>query len=268
MPAAAAAYLLPHPPIIIPAVGGDELRHCRPTCEACAEVAARVVRLAPARVVLVSPHAPAGRRSGSFYATSRIAGSLARFGAPATRVDLPADDEVAARLRDAPAHFTAVEAPLDHGALVPLWWLVEAGWAGPTTVVGLPARGARETPNRLGEALSVALDPVPGPVVLVASGDMSHRTRPGAPAGFHPRAASFDTFCRDLIARGDLRALQDLDDEWREDAAEDAVEPLVAVASATGFDARGAQVLSYEHPFGVGYLVAVLNERGGGGAPA
>lgn len=268
MPAAAAAFLLPHPPIIVPAIGGDELRHCRRTCDACAEVAARVVGCAPARVVLVSPHAPAGRRTGSFYATPRIAGSLARFGAPATRVDLPADAEVSTRLRDTPARFTPVEASLDHGALVPLWWLVEAGWAGPTTVVGLPARGDRDTSARLGEALSAALDPVGGPLVLVASGDMSHRTRPGAPAGFHPRAERFDTFCRDLIARGDLRALQNLDEQWRQDAAEDAIEPLVAVAAASGFEARGARVLSYEHPFGVGYLVAVLNDRGGTGAPA
>ena len=28
--------------------------------------------------------------------------------------------------------------PLDHGAVVPLWFLVEAGWQGPTCLVSLP----------------------------------------------------------------------------------------------------------------------------------
>jgi len=36
------------------------------------------------------------------------------------------------------------------------------------------------------------------------------------------------------------------------------------VASALGFRAHGNEVLSYEHPFGVGYLVAVFHDCGAG----
>lgn len=260
MSTAAAAYLMPHPPIIVPDVGRDDLRHCLKTREACAALAGRLTLLQPARVVLVSPHAPRLPRSAPVYGSTRVAGSLSRFGAPSARIDLPNDLALVARLRGRSHEFVTIEGPLDHGALVPLWFLAEAGWRGPTAVVGIPSLAGRDDLRRLGESLASAVEPLPGPTVYVASGDMSHRVMPGAPAGYDPRAASFDLACRDLLAQGDLSAMVELDDELREAAAEDVIDPVMVVASATGFVTVGAGVLSYEHPFGVGYLVAVLHE--------
>lgn len=259
---ATSAYLMPHPPIIVPAVGRDGLRRCASTRQACAEVAARVAAIAPARLVLVSPHAPRLAKAAAVFATSRISGSLARFGAAGARVDLLNDLDLVSRLTAAGRPFGPVEAPLDHGALVPLWYLADAGWSGPTAVVGLPGRADRDELRRQGEALGAALEALPGPIVLIASGDMSHRVTPGAPAGYDPRAVGFDLTVRDLVAAGDLDGLFELDDDLREAAAEDVIDPVLVVASAIGFDARGTAVLSYEHPFGVGYLVAVLHEAG------
>jgi aromatic ring-opening dioxygenase LigB subunit len=143
-----------------------------------------------------------------------------------------------------------------------LFFLAEAGWRGPTVVLGLPALAGSDDLRRLGESLAAVVESLPGQTVYVASGDMSHRVTPGAPAGYDPRAAGFDLACRDLIAKGDLRGLLSVDDDLREAAAEDVVDPVLLMAAATGFVGLGARVLSYEHPFGVGYLVAVLHEAG------
>ncbi len=141
---ATSAYLMPHPPIIVPAVGRDDLRRCASTSQACAEVAARVAAIAPARLALVSPHAPRLAKAAAVFATLRISGSLARFGAAGARVDLPNDLDLVSRLTAAGRPFGPVEAPLDHGALVPLWYLADAGWSGPTAVVSLPGRADRD----------------------------------------------------------------------------------------------------------------------------
>ena len=111
------------------------------------------------------------------------------------------------------------------------------------------------------------------PAALVASGDMSHRVLPDALAGFHPRAVEFDHQLTELIRRGDLAAIAGIDPELRELAAEDAADTSILVAAtleAANLEAanledraRNAEVLSYEPPFGVGYLVAVFD--GGGG---
>ena len=57
-------------------------------------------------------------------------------------------------------------------------------------------------------------------------------------------------------------AISDIDPALRDIAAEDAADSSTIVAAALGFRSHGAEVLSYEHPFGVGYLVAVFHDGG------
>lgn len=255
--------LLPHPPIVVPAVGRGREAECRRTLEACREVGRRLVAAAPARLVLVSPHSPRQERAFGVWDGPRLRGDLGDFAAPRATVELPTDPE----LQDALAYAAAARGvalesipsgPLDHGAVVPLWFLAEAGWQGPTTVLALPWPGGAPL-DAMGHALAEALGNLGRPAALVASGDMSHRVLPGAPAGFHPRAKDFDEALVELVRAGRLAEAQAIDPVLRELAAEDAVDSLTVVAAAHGFAARGCEVFSYEHPFGVGYMVAVLH---------
>lgn len=249
------AGLMCHAPIVIPQVAGAQAPRCRSTTRAMRELAARVVASRPDRLVLVSPHSPRLPDSCAAW-TGRHRGDLADFRSPTVRIDLPDAPEVAASLG-----LPAIPSPdawplppssdwLDHGAVVPLAFLWDAGWRGPTAILALPGRAALDA-TRLGRALAA----LPGRTAVVASGDMSHRLKPGAPAGYDPRAADFD---RSFVAG--LRA-----DDWgaavsaepRSVAAEDVVDSTrIAMAAAGG--PQNAEVLSYEGPWGVGYTEAVL----------
>ena len=110
----------------------------------------------------------------------------------------------------------------------------------------------------LGRAIADAAARERGPVVVVASGDLSHRLRPGAPSGYDPRAAEFDRALMDGLRSGELSRLRELDPELRDLAAEDALDSIWVAASAVDWDSRGHEELSYEGPFGVGYGVAIL----------
>jgi AmmeMemoRadiSam system protein A len=147
---------------------------------------------------------------------------------------------------------------LDHGATVPLWFLAAAGWRGPTVVVGLnyPGEPGRQ---ELGAAIRAAAMRAERRVGIIASGDMSHCLRPGAPAGFHPRAKEFDAAFIGILRAGRYRDLLDFDGELQLLAAEDALDATVIAAAAVNWDATGHKVLSYEGPFGVGYGVALLH---------
>ena len=258
--------LLPHPPIIVPEVGRERLEECRSTERGCRDFAGRMVASRPDRLFLVSPHSP--RRGGDFgiWSGERLQGNLARFGAPGSNVDLPNDPMLANTLRAA----TYAEGlgtwsipgsePLDHGAVVPLWFLAQAGWQGPTCIASLPWSDDPGVMQAFGRALASALASLEGRAALVASGDMSHKVLPGAPAGFHPRAVEFDHALRDLVAAGSLDQVSEIDGDLRRLAAEDAADSSLIVAAAIGYQARGAEVISYEHPFGVGYLVAVFHD--------
>ncbi len=254
------AVLTPHAPVIVPEVGGE--RCAAATCRAMREVARCVVNHNPDAIVMVSPHAP--RRSGVFgiWADDLMAGSFELFGAPQARASFPNDRRLGqsimaeARARNVQTWLIR-HRTLDHGALVPLWFLAEAGWAGPVVLASLnyPEEGGLTS---LGEAIAAAAQRLSRRIAMVASGDMSHRLSGEAPSGFHPDAHRFEEEFIKCLQAGELRKLLNLEPALRELAAEDAVDSTVVAAAAAGWKADGHAVLSYEHPFGVGYGVAVL----------
>lgn len=260
--------LLPHPPVVVPAVGGSRVEECRATLDACRRLAERLVARRPDRLLLASPHAPRRQDSFGVWRGERLGGHLGRFGAAGASVDLPASPDLFDALRreveseDFSTWGIPPGGPLDHGSVVPLYFLQEAGWDGPTCIVSLPWTEDPRVFAAFGRAVARTAAELGGRNVVVASGDMSHRVLPGAPAGHHPRAVEFDEALTGLIRDGRLDEIPGIDPELRDLAAEDAADTAILAAAAVGWDARGHEVLSYEHPFGVGYLVAVLHDAG------
>ncbi len=256
------AALLPHPPVLIPDIGGEELKAARASVLAMQRAAAWLNRRQPQSVVLISPHSP--RRSCAFglWASQRLRGDFSQFGAPQLQLELPNDRPLAMEIKSRAGllGLQTWEIPaqaLDHGALVPLWYLCEAGWKGPTVVISLnlPGEGGL---NELGEAVAQAGARLGKRIAVIASGDMSHRLTPTAPAGYSPRGREFDQQLIQCLRGGLYPELERFDPQLQDLAGEDALDSvLVAVASAN-WDSTGHEVLSYEGPFGVGYGVAVL----------
>jgi len=261
-PAPLCAVLMPHAPILVPEVGGDRGGAARASTRAMREAAARVMDFRPDTLALISPHSPRQPQAFGVWAGERLHGTFAQFNAAAAQVSLPNDTPFAgaiiaeARNRSL-ATWSIRGQTLDHGALVPLWFLAQAGWTGPTVVLSLkdPAEGGL---TELGEAIAAAARASRRRVAIVASGDMSHRLTAGAPCGFHPQAHQFDETFMDLIRDGDYHGIGNIAAALRELAAEDAVDSTVVAAAAVDWKTTGHKVLNYEAPFGVGYGVAIL----------
>ncbi len=256
------AALMAHAPVFVPAVGGERVGQIASTVASTREVAREVVAVQPEALVLISPHLPRKSKAFGIWAEQRVAGSLAQFGAPGAAANLPNDLPLASAIEgEARARglntWPIQGVALDHGAMVPLWFLTQAGWCGPTALLGLnyPFEGGMET---LGAAIHAAAQRSGRRIAVIASGDMSHRLLPGAPSGYDPRAQNFDRAFIETVQRGDYPALGRMDRELQELAAEDVVDSTMIAATAGGGDATGHRVLSYEGPFGVGYGVAVL----------
>jgi len=262
-----AAVLMCHAPIVIPAIGKDRAGACAATTEAMRAAALAAVRCGAETLLLLSPHTPRHRQSFGFVTGETLRGDFQAFGMHGLECSFRADAAAAvAVFRQAvkaglPMAPTPVRT-LDHGALVPLWFLREAGFKGRVAVLGFPWECAPGSVKRFGLALDTAMRDLERTWVLVASGDMSHALQPGAPAGFHPRAQAFDGAVVSCLREGRLEGLHEIDPQLRALAAEDVVESLEAAQGALGDDQSGFRVLSYEAPFGVGYLVAVLREGG------
>ncbi|MBI4622124.1 MAG: AMMECR1 domain-containing protein [Verrucomicrobia bacterium] len=255
---------MPHAPILVPGVGGESLFQARATATAMSTVAEHALAAQPDTVVLVSPHSPRQRGAFGLWSTPRLRGSLGRFGSPEDCVDLPLDRDFVDRLELAAERhglrmWRITRGSLDHGALVPLYYLTAAGWNGGTVVLGLnfPGEGGLE---ELGRAIAATTKQLKRRTAIIASGDMSHRLTRTAPSGYDPEAHRFDEAFIGLLRDAAVRNLGQIDPALQEQAAEDVVDSTAVAVAAIDFRTAGHEVLSYEGPFGVGYGVAILFE--------
>lgn len=257
------AVLMCHAPIVIPAIGGERGAECAATTRAMREAARTVVASGAETAVLLSPHLPRHSQAFGVVAGEKLHGDFGTFGRPdiacAFRGDAAAGAAIARAAQRAGLEMVPGEPRgLDHGAMVPLWFLQEAGFRGRLVVFGFPWHTDGEADRRFGRAVRETMAGLERRWALVASGDMSHALQPGAPSGFHPRARTFDEAVVSAVEKGSLGALIAIPGELRELAAEDVIDSLESSVGVLGEEIPPGGVLSYEGPFGVGYLVAVL----------
>ena len=92
---------------------------------------------------------------------------------------------------------------------------------------------------------------------LIASGDLSHCLKEDGPYGFHSQGPKFDKALIEFFKKKDIKNFLRLDEMFPE-ASECGLRSfslLLGILEESGLDWQ-PEVLSYEGPFGVGYLVA------------
>jgi len=260
--------VVPHPPIVVPAVGGARGERVRRTREALRAVSADIARLSPSDLVVISPHAPLDPWAMSMAVAQRFAGDFADFGAPSVRfsfdgsTSLPDVLERECAAAGVPLRRLGRQGDvrrLDHGAAVPLFFLNEAGVRGRLLLLAFSALD-RETHLRFGRAIAAAARGFGGRVALVASGDFSHRLIPGAPAGYSPAGKQFDEAIVSAVRTSDRDSILQMDEKLVFEAGECGYRSLLIALGA--LPEAPLELLSYEGPFGVGYLVARFRLEG------
>ncbi len=267
----AAAYVVPHPPLIVPAVGHGEERAIQRTVDAYEEVARRIAAHAPDTIVVVSPHAPLYYDCFHISTGDAAHGDMGQFGAWDAAMNVPYDPSFAAavsacaRARGVPICGSGMrDGELDHATFVPLHFVNER-YAGYRLVrvglAGLPPADHRE----IGRCIAEAARDLDRSCVLVASGDLSHKLKESGPYGFAPEGPVFDRDVTDLLDAGDLEGLFAFDEAFLEAAAECGLRSFQIMAGALDGLACTHELLSYEGPFGVGYAVAAFEVKGADG---
>ena len=257
--------IAPHPPIMVPEVGRDAISEVRRSIDAMAELTRRVIANGAETVILISPHAPLEQDSFVAYQGPRVRGNFSSFRAPGVELDAPVDQELLAAIsaRGSESNYTVVEIThqyLDHGTAVPLYFLHRNGWEGRVVALGYSFL-SNEDHVGFGSCIGKAITDVGRPVALVASGDLSHRLKPDAPAGYNPTAYIFDYEIVDALRSNDVNRVVHIDQDLRRLAGECGYRSMLIAVGATSELPLECEVLSYEAPFGVGYMVAQLTSK-------
>lgn len=260
--------LSPHPPLLVPDIGRDSLQQVDRTRAALQQLAARIVALAPDTVVIVTPHGPVRNDALGLMTADHFSASFKSFAwETALRGDVALGESISVEGRKAGypvmryASFDSTRyyfsRGLDHATMVPLYYLREAGMESRLVVISIAAWSHREH-FEFGKAMYRALEAAPDRIVLLASGDLSHRLIPTAPAGYDPLGVEFDRRVVADIENLDTRDILELEDAFIDRIGECGLRPIGMLFGALHERRASARVLSYEGPFGVGYCVAEL----------
>jgi len=258
--------IAPHPPIMVPEVGRGSIPDVQASIDAMGEFTRRLIACGAETVILISPHAPLELDSFVAYEGHEVHGDFANFQADVDEELLSSICRVA-HDQKYQVHRLAGNR-LDHGTAVPLYFLLRNGWRGKVVALGYSFL-SNEDHLHFGNCIRKAAEEVGRTVAFVASGDLSHRLKPEAPAGYNPGAYVFDQAVVDALRSNDPERIVEIDPNLRKLAGECGYRSMLVAIGATRQLECACEVISYEAPFGVGYLVAQLSatsskqERGG-----
>jgi AmmeMemoRadiSam system protein A len=262
------ACISPHPPVIVPEVGRGREAETARTIEALRQVAGELNEQQPETVLIISPHGPIRPDAMGISTAPRAIGGFLQWGAPGVSFTFDNDPEAVSLLQEeasaAGLPLTAVEdwgLNLDWGCTVPLYYL-RSGMRGACLVPMAISFLSPQAHYVLGKAVGRALTRLGRTVAIICSADLSHALIPGAPNDYDPAGHQFDERYRRAVEEWDVDWMLHVDSSFRHHAAEDAVPQTSLLMGALSDLEVHPRVLSYEGPFGVGYLVAAIDVLG------
>jgi len=255
------ASFCPHPPIIVPSIGKQaDLKKVSKTIEAMDDLSRGFEKAEVDSVVIVSPHSPISSGRFGINISPTLVGHFYNFGDFDTELKFKNNLKLANLIRDECnendiplSEFDSRE--LDHGVLVPIYYLAQG--KSDIKIVNISYSDLRLKEHyEFGELIHNAINNYQGKVGFVASGDLSHRLIPEAPAGYAPEGKKFDQRLTNLIKNNNEKEIMEIDPELREKAGECGYRSLIILLGVLSNLNWDSEILSYEGPFGVGYLVA------------
>jgi len=263
-----AGFMVPHPPMIVPEIGRGSEAQITETIRAYERVADEIASLAPETIIITSPHSIMYADYFHISPGRKAGGSFASFRAPSVRFDEKYDKDLAdeiARLADAedfPAGTMGEREPaLDHGTMVPLWFIRNKYKEGSIVRIGLSGLPLTDH-YRLGMIIRDAVRNTGRRVVFVASGDLSHKLQEYGPYGFAPEGPEYDERIMDVMGRASFGELFDFDNSFCDKAAECGHRSFVIMAGAFDGMAVRAERLVHQDVTGVGYGICTFYPEG------
>ena len=265
------AYIMPHPPIIVPEIGRGGEKEAQATIEGCKKAACEISAETPDTIVVISPHGPSYSNVVCIAGDSLLKGDFSNFGNRRLSYEFQndialvksiseelekADIDTVINDKNAQREY-GIDSSIDHGALVPLYFVQKE--CKDFSIVHIAT--AIPDPEKLykcGMAIQAAAANSNKKIVLIASSDLSHRLTEDGPYEYNPEGLKYDNFVVECIKEKSFSSFMNVNGHMRECAGECGHRAInITLGIFEGYKCE-REVYSYEGPFGVGYMVAEL----------
>jgi len=269
-------YLFPHPPILLSEIGKGEDKKAVKTIAGIGNLVADIKEREPSTIIVITPHGPVFRNGIAISTEKKLVGDFSRFGyqdlensftnsiemVQAIVTESLRENIPLIQINQESASEMDIEARLDHGCLVPLYFVNKQY---PNYKLVHITYGLLEPKllAKFGNLLAKVVESSDEQVIIIASGDLSHKLAKEGPYPYSPYGKEFDEKILDIITRGSMEEIVNFDFGLAEQAGECGLRSLIITAGALGTKSLQTQVVSYEGPFGVGYGTAKLIVSGG-----
>ena len=253
------ASIVPHPPLLIPNIGKEELKKIDKTKQALEQLEQDLYLSKPDVIAIISPHGSLFFDAFSVNAHTHFASSFEQFGDFSTKLEWRGADDLAARIahratkENLPLQLVSEER-LDHGSSVPFFYLTQHLNNLRVLPIGYSSLDVK-THLRFGEILKDIFMETEKRVAVIASGDLSHGLTTDAPAGFCKNGKEFDAKLIKLLETKNTTGIVNMDQQFVEGAAECGFRSFLILLGILKNMNCAFKNYSYEAPFGVGYLV-------------
>ena len=259
--------LFPHPPLAVEEIGGRELKKAAYTVEGFKKTAEEISQIDDLDLlVMITPHGPVFRSAASIIIKDSLKGDFSDFSYPQIKFEKKSDPYFAEKifknckkeglalqaLKDNELQKYDIKNELDHGLMVPLYYLKKAGIDLPIIPISIGFI-SHDKLYKIGKKIKETAEKEDYNIAVIASGDLSHRLKKGAPAGYHPKAHLFDEKLLELLQKKEFKSVLNLDNDLIENAGECGLRPIVMMLGSIDSEQIEVELNSYEGPFGVGY---------------
>ena len=257
-----AAYMLPHPPLIIPEIGNGKERGITKTIDSYKKITKEILDINPDTIVIASPHVVSYADYIHISPGKEAAGDFREFGTRNIEIKATYDNEFVEKLCDLAEEqdFMAGtlgerDNKLDHATMIPLYFMEkESGKPVKPMIVRIGLSGLSYPEHyKLGMLVKEAANSLGRKTVFIASGDLSHRLKDSGPYGYQKEGPEYDEQIMKIMGEADFGKLLSFKEKFCNEAAECGHRAFLIMAGALDKMAVKAESLSYEGPFGVGY---------------
>jgi MEMO1 family protein len=262
------AFIVPHPPLILPEIGRGQEKKISSTVSAYGKVADEIAALRPETIILISPHSIMYQDYIHISPGSGASGDFRKFGEHSVTVSVKYDEEMVSAITESAAEKGIAAGPmgerdkaLDHGTLVPLYFINKRYSDYKLVRISISGLSFPEH-YAFGKCVAETAASLGRRTVVIASGDLSHRLSDDGPYSYAEEGPAFDLEAVEAMKSADFLRLLRMDEDFCEAAGECGLRSFLIMAGILDGAAVETEFLSYEGPFGVGYAVCGFHPIG------